>query len=92
MAVTCLYCTGLYCHEIKCIFESSAQSSAVTKGLFGCDLHKQVSSEAHQREEDVLEGGGQRQGLVAQGAQVSRLDGTDVALRRDGVVGKGISL
>ena len=40
----------------------------------------------------MLEGGGQSQGLAAQCAEVGCLDGADVALRGDGVVGEGIAL
>jgi len=56
------------------------------------DLHDQVAGEPDQGQQDVFEGGRQGQGLAAQGAQVSRLDGADVALRGDGVVGKRIAL
>ena len=56
------------------------------------NLHNEVSGEADQREEDVFERRGQSQGLVTERAQMSRLDGTDVALGRDGVVGERITL
>lgn len=44
------------------------------------DLHNEVTRQAHQRQQDVFKRRRQRQGLAAQRAEVSCLDGTDVAL------------
>lgn len=44
------------------------------------DLHNEVARQAHQRQQDVFKRRRQRQGLAAQRAEVSCLDGTDVAL------------
>lgn len=61
-------------------------------GQAGWDLHHKVSGEPDQGEERVLQGGRQGKALTAQGAQVGGLNGADVALGRDGVVGKGVAL
>lgn len=55
-------------------------------------LHNQVTSEADQREQNVFKRRGKRQGLTTQSPKVSCLDGTDVALWWNGIIGKCISL
>lgn len=56
------------------------------------DLHNEISNEANQWQKDVFKRRGQRQGLTTQCAQMSCLDGTDVALWWNGIIGKCIAL
>lgn len=56
------------------------------------NLHNEVSNQANQWEKDVFKRRGQRQGLTTQCAQVSCLDGTDVALWWNGIICKCIAL
>lgn len=54
--------------------------------------HNEVPGESDQGEEGAFQGGGQREALAAEGAEVGGLHYADVALRRDRVVCKGIAL
>lgn len=61
-------------------------------GLRSWYSHYEVSSQPDQGEEGVLQGRSQGQTLATERSQVGSLHSTDVALRRDGVIGKGVAL
>lgn len=77
-------------HSLKSALEDTKHSTQ--QWVEHKNLHNEIPGEPDQGQQGVLEGGCQGQALAAEGAQVGSLHGADVALCRDGVVGKGVAL
>lgn len=96
--------TGSLCHRSRQNehypqLTERCPSAAVTErrrgehsGLRRRYSHDEVAGQPDQGEEGVLQGRSQGQTLATERPQVGRLHSTDVALRRDSVIGEGVAL
>lgn len=83
---------SLYSPTSRLPLATTGRRHSEHRGLGSRYSHNKISSQPDQGEKGVLQGSSQGQALATKCPQVSSLHSTDVTLRRDGVISKGIAL